>query len=229
VLGLFPEWFAPPQPDWPSNVHLAQFPLWDEATVTPPQAELDDFLAAGTPPIVFTPGTANVQARSFFAAAVEACARLGRRGLLLTKFAEQVPSDLPASVQHFEYVPFSRVLPRAAAIVHHGGIGTTAQALRAGIAQLIMPLSHDQPDNAARLKRMGVGDSLPPAAFRAERLTPMLARLLESAQVRARCAEVAGRFEGVDPFGDACVVVDQFVEQIAAAAPARHSATVFPV
>ena len=216
VLGLFPSWYAPPQPDWPREVHLTQFPLWDEATVTPPQAELEEFLAAGGAPIVFTPGTANVQAGSFFAAAVEACRRLDRRGLLLTKFADQVPRDLPPTVRHFDYVPFSRVLPRAAAIVHHGGIGTTAQGLRAGIPQLIMPLSHDQPDNAARLKRLGLGDALPPAAFRAERLAPLLSRLLESKQIHSRCSQIAERFEGVDPFADACAVVDRFAASMAA-------------
>jgi UDP:flavonoid glycosyltransferase YjiC (YdhE family) len=214
VLGLFPEWYAPPQPDWPPNVHLTQFPLWDEATVTSPQAELEDFLNAGEPPIVFTPGSANIQAASFFAAAAEACRRLDRRGLFLSKFAEQIPSDLPVGVKHFDYVPFSRVLPRAAAVVHHGGIGTTAQGLRAGIPQLIMPLSHDQPDNAARLKRLGVGDSLLPKRFRGAAVAGKLQRLLDSSDVKNSCSLAAERFAGVDPFAEACNVVDQFAQRV---------------
>jgi UDP:flavonoid glycosyltransferase YjiC (YdhE family) len=156
-----------------------------------------------------------VQAASFFTAAVEACRRLGRRGLLLTKFADQVPSELPADVRHFEYVPFSRVLPRVAAIVHHGGIGTTAQGLRAGIPQLIMPLSHDQPDNAARLARLGVGDQLAPASFRGDRVAEKLSRLLDSPAVRTNCAQVAARFDGIDPLAEACAVVERFGQQIA--------------
>ena len=116
-----------------------------------------------------TPGSAMRHAQEFFAESVAACQRLGRRGLLLTRFAEQVPTDLPETIRHLEYVPFSRVLPRAAALVHHGGIGTTAQALAAGIPQLVMPLAHDQPDNAARLERLGVGRTIAPRRYRAAR------------------------------------------------------------
>lgn len=210
VLGLFPAWFGPPQPDWPANVHVTQFPLWDEAGVHPPSPEVEAFLASGEPPLVFTPGSGNMQARSFFMAAAEACRRLGRRGLLLTRFAEQIPSELPAGVRHFDYVPFSQVLPKAAAIVHHGGIGTTSQALRAGIPQLLMPMAHDQPDNAARLARLGVGDWLPPAKFAGQAVADKLAKLLDSAEVAASCRAVAGRFEGVEPFAEACRVVEEF-------------------
>ena len=210
VLGLFPPWYARPQPDWPRNVSLAQFPLWDEDVVTDVQPELEDYLSAGEPPIVFTPGSANLQGSHFFAAAAAACAQLGRRGVMLTKFAEQIPADLPEGVRHFEYVPFSRLLSRAAAIVHHGGIGTSAQAMRAGIPQLIMPLSHDQPDNAARLKRLGVGDSISPARFRGPAVAAALERLLASADVARSCREVAARFAGVDPFAEACQIIERY-------------------
>lgn len=210
VLGLFPAWFAPPQPDWPANVHLTQFPLWDEDEVHAPTVEVEAFLAAGEPPLVFTPGSGNMHARPFFAAAVEACQRLGRRGLLLTRFPEQVPAELPPGVTHANYVPFSRVLPRAAAIVHHGGIGTTSQGLRAGVPQLLMPMAHDQPDNAARLVRLGVGDWLAPAKFTAQAVAAKLQTLLESPTVRASCRDVASRFEGIDPFDQACQVIEGF-------------------
>jgi UDP:flavonoid glycosyltransferase YjiC (YdhE family) len=213
VLCLFPEWFGPRQPDWPPQVRLSQFPLWDEGTVHPPQPEVEQFLTAAEPPLVFTPGTANRHAATFFAAAVAACRQLGRRGLLLTRFPEQIPTDLPPTVRHFAYVPFSQVLPRTAALVHHGGIGTTAQGLRAGIPQLIMPLAHDQPDNAARVKRLGVGDWLRPSAFRGPAVARMLQRLLAAAEVRRHCAEVAARFVGVQPFAEACAVVEYFAAQ----------------
>jgi UDP:flavonoid glycosyltransferase YjiC (YdhE family) len=93
---------------------------------------------------------------------VDACRRLGRRGLLLSRYRDQLPADLPPGVRHFDYVPLSRVLPRAAALVSHGGIGTLSQALAAGIPQLIMPLGFDQFDNAARLGRLGVAATLTP-------------------------------------------------------------------
>jgi len=210
VLGLFPAWFGPPQPDWPANTYTSQFPLWDEAGLHPLPPAAAAFLAAGEPPVVFTPGSGNMQARPFFESAVDACRRLGKRGLLLTRFTEQVPADLLAGVLHAEYVPFSAVLPSAAAIVHHGGIGTTSQALRAGIPQLIMPMAYDQPDNAARLVRLGVGDWLAPAAFTGEAVAAKLAALLGSSQVAANCREVAGRFKGVEPFAEACQVLEEF-------------------
>jgi UDP:flavonoid glycosyltransferase YjiC (YdhE family) len=133
---------------------------------------------------------------------------LKRRGILLTQFAEQVPPSLPAGVRHFAYVPFSRLLPRAAALIHHGGIGTTAQGLRAGIPHLVMPMAHDQPDNAARLKRLGVGDWLKPAAFRGPAVAARLQRLLTDDTIPPACREVAARFHGVDPAAEACRVIE---------------------
>ncbi|HJT75634.1 MAG TPA: glycosyltransferase, partial [Gemmataceae bacterium] len=125
VLGLFPGWFAPPQPDWPPQLRLAGFPLYDERGLHALPPEVEDFLGAGSPLLVFTPGSANRHAAAFFAAAVEACQALGRRGLLLTRFPENVPERLPETVRYVEYLPLSDVLPRAAALAHHGGIGTT--------------------------------------------------------------------------------------------------------
>lgn len=216
VLCLFPEWFAPRQPDWPAQVVLTQFPLWDEDTVQSPQPELEEFLAAGPPPIVFTPGSANLQAWSFFQAAVEACRLLDRRGLLLSRFPEQVPTDLPASVRHFTYVPFTRLLPKTAALVHHGGIGTTAQGLRAGLPQLVMPLAHDQPDNATRLRRLGVGAALAPSAFRGPAVARELRQLLTAPAVRQACDQAAARFRGVDPLTEACAAVERLASRLAA-------------
>jgi rhamnosyltransferase subunit B len=209
ILCLFPEWYAPRQPDWPEPLWFSQFPMWDESDLRPPQPEVDAFLDAGDPPIVFAPGSANCQAQRFFAAAVDACQRLKRRGVLLTVFPEQLPSQLPETVRHFDYIPLSRLLPRAAALVHHGGIGTTSQGLRAGVCHLVMPMAHDQPDNAARLQRLGVGDRLEPARFRGPALAAKLDRLLHSDQIAQHCRQIAARFESLDPFGEACRTLEQ--------------------
>ncbi|HEX5272995.1 MAG TPA: nucleotide disphospho-sugar-binding domain-containing protein [Gemmataceae bacterium] len=195
ILGLFPEWFGPPQPDWPPQTRLTGFPLYDERGAAELPEELTRFLDGGEPPVVFTPGSAMTQGRDFFAAAVEACRVLGRRGLLLTRFPEQVPAPLPEGVRHFAYAPFSEVLPRAAALVHHGGIGTSAQALAAGAPQLVMPMAHDQPDNAARLRRLGVAVSLPRARFRGPTVAQALDELLGSKGVAENCRAVAARLK----------------------------------
>jgi rhamnosyltransferase subunit B len=206
---LFPDWFAARQPDWPTPLLMTSFPLWDESTVANPSADLERFLAEGEPPIVFAPGSANMHAEAFFRAAVDACEKLQRRGILLTRFAEQLPKTLPVNVQAFDYIPFSQVLPRAAALVHHGGIGTSAQALRAGIPQLVMPLAHDQFDNAARLERLGVACSLPAARFLGPNVAARLAPLLASQPLRDRCATWRNRLVDARPFDDACTAIER--------------------
>jgi rhamnosyltransferase subunit B len=193
TIGMFPEWFAPPQPDWPPQVRLSGFPLFDLPDQEPVPEELERMLEAGPPPLVFTPGTAMVQGRRFFEAAVEACVRLERPGVLLTRFEEQVPQPLPANMRHFAYAPLSMILPRCAALVHHGGIGTTAAALAGGVPQVNMPMAHDQPDNAARIQSLGVGARVLPRRFTASRLVRALEGLLNNPQVQQRCLEFAQR------------------------------------
>jgi rhamnosyltransferase subunit B len=156
VLGLFPDWFAPPQTDWPPKVTLTGFPLFDEADFRSVDEELEDFLAKGPPPVVFTPGSTLVDGLSYYASATAALNALHCRGVFLAgQGTQQLPRTPNILVR--SYVPLSKLLPRARAIVHHGGIGTASQALAAGIPQLITPFAHDQFDNAARVERLGCG------------------------------------------------------------------------
>ena len=196
VVGLFPDWFAPPQADWPPNVRLTGFVTHDRShDQASPDPALDAFLDAGPPPILFTAGTAMRHARDFFANSVAAARRLGRRALLLTQYPEQLPDPLPEGCATFRYVPFSQVLPRAALLVHHGGIGTAAQALAAGIPQLVMPHGHDQPDNAQRLVGLGVARALRPKQYSVERAVAALSVLLEDPALAARCRALAERID----------------------------------
>jgi len=194
TLALFPAWYAAPQPDWPKQISLCDFPLYDAASEEYPARELERYLDAGEPPIVFTSGSAMSSADEFFAAGAEACRLLGRRALFVTRFARQLPQPLPAHVWHLPYVPFSRLLPHAAAFVHHGGIGTAAQALRAGIPQLVTPFCYDQHDNAAHLEHLGVALTVPRGQLCAAGLAASLERLLTDATLHARCRELATHF-----------------------------------
>jgi len=212
VLGFFPAWFGPPQPDWPGSTRLVGFPLYDEADVTPIAPELEDFLGAGPPPIAFTPGSANLTGRAFFEAAAEACVRLGRRGLLLTRHADQVPSALPEGVRHVDYAPFSRLLPRVAALVHHGGVGTSAQGMAAGIPHLVMPLAHDQFDNAARMERLGIARWIWPKRFRGPAVADALRRLTEDPGVAESCRRVVARFaDDPSPMDRASIAIESLL------------------
>ncbi len=184
VLALFPDWYARPQPDWPAIRKMTGFPLFDAAGLEDSPIDLDDYLGAGEAPIVFTSGSAMATGQEFFSASIGACQLLGRRGVLVTKFAEQLPTPLPSCVRHMPYAPFSKLLPRAAAFVHHGGIGTSAQALKAGVPQLVAPCSYDQLDNAERLRRLGVSMTVPRAQYTAERVAATLRQLLSSSKIR---------------------------------------------
>ena len=192
VTALFPDWFASPQPDWPPNTHLTGFPLERNAGDTLPD-DLEQWLSERRAPIVFTAGTANFQAARFFESAARAAVAIDRPALLLTAWPEQVPSPLPPDVRHLTFAPFETLLPRCAAIVHHGGIGTCAEGLAAGIPQLVMPMAFDQPDNAARLIRLGVARQLAPERFTAERLAPLLSQLVEDPKVAEACDRFRAR------------------------------------
>jgi UDP:flavonoid glycosyltransferase YjiC (YdhE family) len=198
---------------------MTGFPLYDDRPdgASLP-AEVRSFIEQGDPPIAFTPGTGMMHGHLFFEAAVQACQLLGRRGILLTKYTEQLPKNLPSSVRHFGYVPFSQLLPHLAALVHHGGVGSLAQAMAAGIPQLVMPLAYDQPDNAKRLKRLGVGDSLKPKAFRGPAVAKKLRHLLDSPEVAARCQTLARKVDGAKSREATCDLIEQLVENPVASA-----------
>jgi UDP:flavonoid glycosyltransferase YjiC (YdhE family) len=209
VLGMFPDWFGPPQPDWPANTRLTGFPLWDAHDETELSRNVQEFLAAGPPPIAFSPGSANREAHQFFEAAVEACERLGSRGILLTKYADQLPAKLPASVRHFGFVPLSRMLPHTAALVHHGGIGTCAQGLAAGVPHLVRPMAFDQFDNSRRLVRLGVAEEISVKAFHGPAIAAALERLLSSTTVASNSRALAARCNGPASLAAACVALEE--------------------
>ncbi|MEM8873447.1 MAG: glycosyltransferase [Planctomycetota bacterium] len=214
-LGMWPDWFAPPQADWPTNAKLAGFPLYDEKDVTPMPEHLREWIDDDDPPIAFTPGSAMRHGRRFFDVAVRACQKAGVRGLLLTRHAENVADDLPPGMLHVPYAPFSQLLPRCAALVHHGGIGTMSQALAAGIPQLVMPMAHDQFDNAERIARLGVGEWTSVRRFRPGRVGRLLPRVITKQPAASALAE---RLAGVDGLTRAAELLE------AIAQPATESA-----
>jgi UDP:flavonoid glycosyltransferase YjiC (YdhE family) len=213
VVGLFPAWFGSVQPDWPPQLRLTGFPLYDEPDEHAFGPGLQAFLDRGTPPILFTPGSANRAASQFFTAALDATRRLGRRALFLTAYPEQLPAAIGTDAWHEAYVPFSHVLPRCAAIVHHGGIGTCAQALAAGVPQLTMPLGFDQPDNTTRLWRLGVARWVRPHVFKGKRVAAELAMLLDDSRVAERCGHWAQELRRSDPLSETCGVLEALIPQ----------------
>ena len=212
VLGLFPKWFAAPQPDWPPSTVLTDFPLYDDAGDSDLPTTIQSFIATHPQPLVFTPGSANKHARSFFVEAAKACQEMHRSAIFLTHYPEQLPQPLPPHIIHVSYVPLSQLLPHCAALIHHGGIGTCSQALRAGVPQLIQPYAFDQFDNGARIEKLSVGRTISQQSFRALKISTCLQDLLTSPEVTTACHTIKDTFKGKDPLAESCTLIGKIMD-----------------
>jgi UDP:flavonoid glycosyltransferase YjiC (YdhE family) len=196
VLALFSSVLARPQPDWPPNTRVTGFAFYDRRDFfgeTEMQQQLEEFLDAGPRPIVFTLGSSAFWvAKDFYRDSIKAAQALGQRALLLIGHVRNLPTgSLPEGVAAFEYAPFSQVLPRALAIVHQGGVGTTGQGLRSGRPVLVVPHAHDQFDNAARVVRLGCGRMIARPRYNARNATRQLEAILANQDYFTNAADVA--------------------------------------
>lgn len=211
-LGLFPPWFGAVQPDWPQPWLTGQFPQADVSGAPSLSPELVRFLEAGSAPIVFTPGSGHRHAERFFSTALATLGRLGRRGLFVTPHRQQLPQTLPANVLWQAHTPFEQLLPCAAAVVHHGGIGTTAAAMHAGLPQLVVPFAFDQFDNGYRAQRLGLADVLLARKLSVRRMQRKLSALLACPNVARACANAAREMAAVNANAH---LLDQLEEALA--------------
>lgn len=200
VLACYPSWFAPSTVGAITQLKHVGFPLDDGSD--------DAFDLPPDRPIVFTAGTANWHTRTFFRRAAKVCQQLNRPGLLLGSHPECFPDQLPGNVRPHGYAPLGKLLPHCSAIVHHGGIGTTSQALRSGIPQVIRPMAFDQHDNAARVETLGCGICLQRDAD----LANALRFVLQDDATGERLKTVASRLAG--PSG--ATVASDAIEALAA-------------
>lgn len=190
ILATFPDWFAPTQSDWPPEVTHVGFPWFDGAPNPPWMDEVAAFLEAGSPPVIMTLGTGITTTKRIHATFIEWCVASHRRGLILTRQRCDLPRELPMGLATFPFVPHGLLLPKALAILHHGGMGTTAQAMRAGIPQIVLPHAWDQLDNGIRVSNLGIGHCLAkPRTWQAERFETTLRSLL-SEGVAERCSSI---------------------------------------
>jgi UDP:flavonoid glycosyltransferase YjiC (YdhE family) len=215
VLALFSKLLAQIQPDFPPNTIITGFPFYDYKDEEPPAPELLRFLDEGEPPILFTLGSSLVWiAKDFYRVSIEAAQKLGKRALLLIGDKRNLPqTNLPAGMAACDYAPHSLVMPRASCVVHQGGIGTTGQALRAGRPMLIVPFGQDQPDNARRCVRLGVGSTLSAARFTVPRVVSELSALLSNPSYREQSAKVGQRVREENGTKTACDAVEQVLHR----------------
>lgn len=184
TLCCYSPLFGPLPPDAPSNAIATGFAMFDSESGAPEPLDpgLAAFLDAGAPPLVFTLGSFAVYAPGdFYATAAALAHKLGRRAVLLA--GEQTALRSEGDVFVCAYAPHSALFPRAAIVIHHGGAGTTGQALRAGKPQLVVPHMGDQYDHAHRIQRMGIGLRLDAARFTLLRAEAALAALNDPATI----------------------------------------------
>lgn len=215
VLGMFPDWYGPPQADWAPQIRLTGFPNFGGAANAALDTDLAAFCDAGPPPIVFTFGTGMMHAGELFRAALDACQRLGARAIFLTRFPRQIPQPLPPTVRHASFAPFAQLFPRCAAVVHHGGVGTLARCFAAGTPQLILAVAFDQKDNGIRVRRLGAGDWLRSKRASGHRIAEKL-KMVMTPESRRRCAEIAQRVPVEDPLHSAANLVEELIASRAA-------------
>jgi UDP:flavonoid glycosyltransferase YjiC (YdhE family) len=190
VLALFSRVLGTEQKDWPENTRITGFCYYDaDAGNEKLPAELEAFMAAGAPPVVFTLGSAAVLAAGkFYEFSARAAIKLGIRAVLLigSDPRNRPRTKLPDSICVAEYAPYSALFSRSAMVVHQGGVGTTAQCLRAGKPMLIMPYSHDQPDNGRRMRRLKVARVIQKSNYTPLRVARRLKAMLAEPQLLRR-------------------------------------------
>jgi rhamnosyltransferase subunit B len=220
VLAMFSQEFAGKQPDWPPQTVVSGFPFSDWGAEAEMSPELVRFLDAGPAPLVFTLGSSGVMdAGPFFEHSVAAARLLGRRAVLIVgKEAGNRPKSLPDGVVAFDYVPFSKLFPRAAAIVHAGGIGTTGLAMRSGRPTLVMPCAHDQFDNAARVTRLGIARTISRGRYIPTYAAVELRHLLDNPEYCRRGSGIGGKVQREDGVRAACDALDELLQAGPAAA-----------
>lgn len=205
TLGLFPEWFGPPQPDWLRPVALTGFPLYGGGD--PPGEGLAEWVDAEEPPVVFTSGSANRHAAPYFATAADIADGLGLRCLLVTSARSDVPDRLSANTRHADYVPFSWLLPRSRALISNGGVGTCAQAFAAGIPHLVVHANFDQRDNGSRVDDLGAGTLISARDFEGDVAMQAVQSVL-TPEVAERSAALAGRVDARAARVAACEAIE---------------------
>ena len=213
VLALFSRVLGVEQKDWPEHTLITGFCFYDaDAGNAALPEKLERFLAEGPAPVVFTLGSAAVLAAGdFYEQSAKVAMRMGSRAVLLigTDPRNRPKAALPDSICLAEYAPYSALFPRAALVVHQGGVGTTAQCLRAGKPMLIMPYSHDQPDNARRMRRLGVAKEIKKENYTPAKVVRKLETMFANRKYREQATKVAEQMKFEDGVETACNALER--------------------
>jgi UDP:flavonoid glycosyltransferase YjiC (YdhE family) len=208
TLALFPEFFAPPQPDWPPSLYHTGPVSWDPPSDIQATRGLDRFVDPNRKPIVVLAGSAGPESPTFYQNWMDAANKLGRQLILLERNQSLVPKPLPKHVFHASYFPIDQVLDRSAVIGHGGGVGTTLRSLAAGVPQIVCPKVNDQPDNARRVQRLGVGTVITTPNPGVDEIIDALHRTLNNRTIAANCKTCQARFPEAKPVEKCCDLIE---------------------
>lgn len=211
-IGLWPDWFAAPEPGWPVTAELVGFPLaaQEDPDLSNLPHEIQEMVRHGERPVLISGGTGKIVRSEFYSVCIEACRLLGCPTIVAAQYKELLPDPLPKHVKWFHYLSFEHVMPFMGALIHHGGIGTISQAMLAGIPQLVLAHGLDRPDNAFRLQRLGAAEALPLLKWKPELIAEALQRMLAPA-ARERSSVLAQRLHDADPLARAAEVIERAI------------------
>lgn len=217
VLALFSRVLGVEQKDWPADTVITGFAYYDaDSGNAKLPADLEKFLANGDPPVVFTLGSAAVLAAGdFYEVSARVAMELGVRAVLLvgTDPRNRPAGKLPESICVAEYAPYSKLFSSASLVVHQGGVGTTAQCLKAARPMLIMPYSHDQPDNARRMKRLGVAKVIQKSKYKLSPVVHKVRAILDDGRFARRAVAIAEQMSAEDGVKTACNELEKLYKE----------------
>jgi UDP:flavonoid glycosyltransferase YjiC (YdhE family) len=201
----------PPPPDWGPEIHVTGYWFQDSVDSWTPPPALLDFLAAGPPPVYVGFGSmSSTDPRATASLVLDALRQSGQRAIMLAGWGGLAAADAPASVFMVDAVPFAWLFPRVAAVVHHGGAGTTGLGLRAGTPSVIVPFFGDQPYWAQRVADLGAGPRpIPRRRLTAARLASAITAAVSDPGIRGRAAELGARIRAEDGVGAAVAVINR--------------------
>ncbi len=194
AIGLYPDWFIGSSGMQHPAVLPVGFSLF-QVSIAENTVRFKEFIDRHGPPIIFTPGTVITNPKGFFEEALRICEKLGLPGVFLGHHTDKFRGKTPDWICCLDSIDMAIVLPCSRMIIHHGGIGTMVQAMRAGIPQLIVPRVNDQYYNASRAMAFGSAGVVPASQFKANRVVTIIRNLINNDKLVGMRAELASEVQ----------------------------------